>query len=203
MIFRVLMAMFMLGQLHATPLAKFHMFRLEDGKKKVVQALKPETRYVAYYFSASWCGPCRTTTPSLVAEYDRMTAQDKLTVEIVLVGSDRSEKDVIRYMENYQMRWPALEWESIPDANPYAPEGIPHLAIVDLKTGEVISKGTGPSGVEAVVMRMREFSGVNEDKPFKAGSFADRYGLLIAVVLSCLAIFLFQKRRHVRQTKAD
>jgi len=196
----ILLLIVMLGQVHATVLPKLDMFRLEDGEK-VIHALKPETRYVAFYFSASWCGPCRKTTPSLVAEYDRMTSLKKLPVEIVLVSSDRSPKGMVSYMEKYKMSWPALEWDSIPDANLYASSGIPHIAVVDIETGEVVSKGTGPAGVEAVVARMREITGVDADKPFKAGSFLDRYGLLVAVVLSCLAILFFQKWRERRESQ--
>ncbi|MBK1830061.1 redoxin domain-containing protein [Verrucomicrobiaceae bacterium R5-34] len=182
------------GSLSAAALPELEMFRLDAGKKESYE-LKPETRYVALYFSASWCGPCRKTTPSLVAEYQRMLEKEKLPVEIVLVGSDRSAKAVEDYMKNYHMRWPALEWEAIPGVNSFAPAGIPYLVLVERETGQVISKGTGPSGVEAVVTRMREFTGVATEEPFKAGSFADRYGLLIAVALSCVAIFLFQKWR--------
>lgn len=202
MILRVLLALLLFGQVQASGFPNLKMFRMVDGNK-VPHTFQPETRYVAFYFSASWCGPCRKTTPSLVAEYDRMTSMDKLPVEIVLVGSDRSEKDMIQYVEKYQMRWPALEWSSIPNADRYSARGIPHLALVDIETGDVISKGTGPSGAEAVVNRMREITGVKTEKPFKAGSLIDRYGTLVAVAVCFVAIFLFQKWRERRQVKKN
>lgn len=175
-------------QVQAAGLPELDMFRLEDGKK-VPHKLKPETRYVAFYLSASWCPPCRKSTPPLIEEYQRMLDTERMPVEIVLVGADHSEKEMVGYMRHYNMKWPALEWRSRAAADPYQSNGIPHLVIVETETGEVVSKGTGPGGVEEVVGKMRELTGVKDGEPFKINGFVDRYGLLLAVVLSCAAIF--------------
>ena len=130
-----------------------------------------------------------------------MVDKKRLPVEIVLVGADHSEQEMIGYMERYKMMWPALEWNSRGDVEAYQSSGIPHLVIVEIETGNVIAKGTGPSGVEAAVEKMRELTGVAAESPFKINGFLDKYGLLIAVAFSCVGIFLFQRWRERREIK--
>jgi len=193
----IMMILIMVGAAQAAVFPKLDLFRLEGGEK-VPFALKSETKYVALYQSASWCPPCRKTTPRLVEEYQRMLKMENMPVEIILVSGDRSEEDTLDYMKLYDMPWPAVEWASIPELNGYAAEGIPHLVLVEIATGKVITKGTGPSGVEAAVERMREHTGVTSDSAFKVGGFMDKYGLLVMVALSGVSILLFQKWREKR-----
>ena len=190
--------MILAGVTYGAVLPEFPMFRLEEGKK-VPHVLRSETKYVAFYQSASWCPPCRKTTPPLIEEYQRMLEMDDLPVEIILWSGDRSEEDMLGYMKRYEMPWPALEWGSRSVAEKYLAEGIPHLVLVELETGKVITKGTGPEGVEAAVERMREYSGVSSDKSFRIEGFLDKYGLLIMVALSCVVILVFQKWRGQKQ----
>ena len=178
--------------LHAGAMDSLPLFQLKGGKV-VKFALKKETRYVALYYSASWCPPCRKTTPPLVQEYQRMLDQKEMPIEIVLVGSDESVEKMNAYMEKYGMIWPAVAWDARGNVNKYASEGIPHLALVECASGRVISHGTGPAGVEAVVGRMREITGVDTAAPFLTGTWVSKYGVLIAVGVSLLAIFLIQK----------
>ena len=89
----------MVGSVSAGVVDEVPMFKLVDGKKEPFK-LSAGTKYVAYYYSASWCPPCRKTTPPLVKEYQRMLSAEGMPVEIVLVGSDRSERDMLDYMRN-------------------------------------------------------------------------------------------------------
>ncbi len=163
--------------------------------------LKKETKYIAFYYSASWCPPCRKTTPALVEEYQRMLQTGKLPVEIVLVGYDRSEKEMLAYMNQYDMPWPAIIWDKRSMAEPYADQGIPHLTLVERSTGKIIAQGTGVSGngsVVDVVKKMRQFSGVTAETPFQISSFLDQYGILIALVVTLLVMFLVKKWKKAR-----
>src|SRR6056300_1084769 len=54
-------------------------------------------KFVGLYFSASWCGPCRSFTPKLVKFRDQHVEK----FEVVLVGSDGSEKAQANYMKKY------------------------------------------------------------------------------------------------------
>ncbi|MCP5538198.1 MAG: redoxin family protein [Akkermansiaceae bacterium] len=185
------------GPLHAGALDEVPLYRLEHGEP-VPFHLKADTTHVAFYYSASWCPPCRKTTPPLVEEYQRMLNQKGMPVEIVLVGSDESEEKMIAYMKKYQMHWPAVVFRSTGLVEKYAANGIPHMVLVERQTGEVVSHGTGPSGVEAVVARMRDFSMVDTGKPFQAGSWLSKYGVLIAVAVCFVVIFFYQKWREKR-----
>ena len=65
--------------------------------------------YVGLYFSASWCGPCRRWTPKLINFYKEFTAHHQGKLEVVLVSSDRNEKDAKQYFAD--MPWKMLPYE--------------------------------------------------------------------------------------------
>lgn len=96
-------------------------------------------KYLAIYFSASWCGPCRQFTPELVKMYKlKKSSRDKF--DVVFVSRDRSEDDMKEYMKGDDMEWPAVAFEKI-DNSPlmkYGGKGIPRLVIVD-EQGKVVS----------------------------------------------------------------
>ncbi|MSU69740.1 MAG: redoxin domain-containing protein [Opitutaceae bacterium] len=97
-------------------------------------------KFYAIYFSASWCPPCREFTPGFVDAYGKIRALYP-ELEVVLVNHDHSQADMLAYMRNDQMKWPALRWEDIKGAaaiNRYAGEGIPCLVLVD-ENGKVLS----------------------------------------------------------------
>ena len=172
------------------------MFHLKEGKK-VPYEHWAGTEYVAYYFSASWCPPCRKTTPALVEEYQRMLDAEGMSVEVVLVGADRSEEEMLRYMQNYGMKWPAVQFGHEEMLEGYASRGIPHLVIVDRKTGKALAHGTGVEGIEEVVKKMRVYSGVEGE--FQVGSWLEKYGVLVAVLLCGVLIFVLKKSRERRK----
>jgi nucleoredoxin len=109
--------------------------------------------YVAVYFSAHWCPPCRAFTPKLVAFYNQ-TKPKHPNFEIIFVSNDRSEQDMIQYMQETGMKWTAVPFKAIPftSLKEYAQRGIPNLVFLD-KTGKVISscyvegKFQGPAAV--------------------------------------------------------
>ncbi len=45
-----------------------------DGTEQAVVD-PPTARYVAFYFSAHWCPPCRSFTPQLVQTYNHLRSQ--------------------------------------------------------------------------------------------------------------------------------
>jgi nucleoredoxin len=40
------------------------------------------------YFSAHWCGPCKSFTPTFAKEYEKLKSDGK-NVEVVFVSSDK------------------------------------------------------------------------------------------------------------------
>ena len=108
----------------------------QDGKEVSSQLLKG--KYVGLYFSASWCGPCRSFTPELI----RFRNQHTEKFEVVLVGGDGTPQDQAKYVKKYKMPWLSMINQS--DAAKQASKSlevqyIPYLVILD-PSGKVVSK---------------------------------------------------------------
>ena len=102
---------------------------LDPSDKKSI-FLDSKDKYVGLYFSASWCGPCRSFTPELI----KFRNQHQENFEVVLIGGDGSPKAQSKYMNKYAMPWLAMENQS--DAAKTASEKlkvqyIPYLVILD------------------------------------------------------------------------
>lgn len=96
------------------------------------------TRYIALYYSASWCGPCRQFTPELVRAYRELKAKYP-DFEVVFVSSDNSAGDMADYMKKDSMPWLAVDYaKRNGKIMSYAGPGIPCLVLVDEK-GKVLS----------------------------------------------------------------
>lgn len=71
----------------------------------------PSAKVTAFYFSAHWCPPCKTFTPKLVSFYSELK-QDGADFEIIFVSSDKSEAEMMQYMQEAEMPWPAVPFRS-------------------------------------------------------------------------------------------
>ncbi len=126
----------------------------EVSEKEDVQLTLPETlldsngnkvssdaltgKYVGLYFSASWCGPCRVFTPSLI----KFRNKHKVEFEVILVGADGSPKAQANYMKKYKMPWLAMQNQSSEAKETSQATGvtqIPSLVILD-PDGNILSK---------------------------------------------------------------
>ncbi len=65
------------------------------------------TRLIAFYFGASWCGPCRAFQPELGRAYRDLRSVGK-EVEIVFVSDDADCRRMADYILSMRMAWPAL-----------------------------------------------------------------------------------------------
>lgn len=115
-----------------------------EDKRKVVPIEDTErvanAKYYAIYFSAHWCPPCRRFTPKLVKFYRSMTRKYD-DFDIIFVSYDKTEEAMANYMEETDMRWPAIEFsqaKKIRKINGYYGRGIPNLVFVDAE-GKVLS----------------------------------------------------------------
>jgi nucleoredoxin len=96
-------------------------------------------KYLAVYFSASWCGPCRKFTPRLVDWYDGHKSQlDKF--DVIFVSQDNSKEEMLEYMKQDGMPWPALKFANASGSplEKYSGRGIPCLVVID-QQGKVLS----------------------------------------------------------------
>jgi len=98
---------------------------------------------VGFYFSASWCPPCKRFTPLLAQAY----AQSRTTgsgggIEIIFVSSDRSEQDFTNYLKGSHGNWFGLSpGHPVGRAlsNHFSVQGIPALKVVGLD-GSIIAE---------------------------------------------------------------
>jgi len=137
------------GAQKQTPLsgiaAKFQnslMILDDNGNPSALDSSKlAGVKYWAFYYSASWCPPCRAFTPDLVSFY-RDFKPSHPEFELIFVNDDRSEDAMLDYMKNDSMPWPAIWYADINnpelEARKYCGEGIPCLVLVD-SDGQVIS----------------------------------------------------------------
>ena len=96
-------------------------------------------KFLAIYFSAAWCPPCRGFTPELVSWYKRKkSARDQF--DIIFVSRDKSEGEMLDYMKDYKMDWPALRFDKAKGSplGKYLGRGIPCLVVID-GDGKVLS----------------------------------------------------------------
>eukprot|EP00298_Acanthocystis_sp_HF-20_P003358 c13721_g1_i1.p1 GENE.c13721_g1_i1~~c13721_g1_i1.p1 ORF type:complete len:427 (+),score=194.87 c13721_g1_i1:27-1283(+) len=98
-----------------------------------------DAEYIGIYFSAHWCGPCRSFTPQLATFYKKMKQANK-KFEIVFVSADSDLKSFEEYASS--MPWVFLPYEKQDIAKPlnkkFKVQGIPTLVILD-KQGKVIT----------------------------------------------------------------
>ena len=110
-------------------------------------------KYIAIYYSASWCPPCKVFTPKLVEFYNK-NKSDKF--EIVLVSSDKEKKAMEDYIKDDKMPWLALKHSKIDSSTDtwksFAGRSIPGMVIIDpqgnvLSHSHVDDKYLGPTKV--------------------------------------------------------
>ncbi|KAI4350800.1 hypothetical protein L6164_005215 [Bauhinia variegata] len=91
------------------------------------------------YFSASWCGPCRRFTPTLVEVYNEVSPKGDF--EIIYISRDKDADSFNMYFS--KMPWLAVPFSDSETRNAllkfFKPRGIPHLVIVD-ENGKVITR---------------------------------------------------------------
>lgn len=111
-----------------------------SGRKVAANTALQNKKFIAVYFSASWCGPCRGFTPQLVKFYKQVAKKNNL--EIILVGSDKTEKAMMDYMKKDSMPWLAIPFEDPRNTalkKMCQVRGIPQLTILD-STGKILSQ---------------------------------------------------------------
>ena len=113
--------------------------KLVNSEGKAHSSDLTKKKYIIFYFSASWCGPCRKFSPQLVDFYKKNKNDN---FEVVLVSSDRDEKAMLAYMKKAGMPFPALNFNDrrLDDIKKLAGRGIPWMAMVDAEGNAVVKE---------------------------------------------------------------
>jgi nucleoredoxin len=133
------------GSTAASPfVAQFngHLLVMDHGTPKEFDAstLK-DVKYWAFYYSASWCGPCRAFTPKLVDFY-KYFKKSHPNFEVIFVGNDGTQDAMLAYMKTDEMPWPSMKYPDLDkpavSVKKYFGPGIPDLVLTD-ENGKVLS----------------------------------------------------------------
>ncbi|KAK4263198.1 hypothetical protein QN277_028647 [Acacia crassicarpa] len=111
-----------------------------NGDQVKIENLKGKK--VGLYFSASWCGPCRRFTPTLVEVYNEVSAKGDF--EIIFVSADEDEDAFKGYFS--KMPWLAIPFSDSETRDRldelFEVQGIPHLVILDENGKVAVEEGT-------------------------------------------------------------
>jgi thiol-disulfide isomerase/thioredoxin len=102
-----------------------------------LSALKGKVVFLNFW--ATWCGPCRDEMPSMEVLYNRF--KDK-GLEILAVNCEESQGDVIAFMQNYGLTFPALLDEDGRVNGAYGIQASPTTFLVD-RDGKIILRLVG------------------------------------------------------------
>lgn len=108
------------------------------NERELVSADSLENKCLAFYFSASWCPPCRAFTKQLANWYTKKLKAKGL--EVVFVSSDRDAASFKEYFN--EMPWLALDFSDLRREElscMFGVSGIPTLVIIG-SDGKVITK---------------------------------------------------------------
>ncbi|MDQ3197571.1 MAG: hypothetical protein M3Q46_00015 [Verrucomicrobiota bacterium] len=134
------------GQALILEALKSKLVRCRDGSTKPADGSELETKkFVALYFSAHWCAPCRKFTTQLVDYYNRVAATHP-EFEIIFVSSDRSRFGWETYIRETKMPWLAVDYDQISNLRGVKDLGgasIPSLLVLDRESHVVASSYDG------------------------------------------------------------
>jgi len=113
---------------------------VDSAGKPVTGEAAAKAKVYVLYFGASWCQPCRKFSPSLVKFANESAAANPFLFT-ALMSSDEKDPDMLEYMQEEKMPWPALPLASLqatPTLLGHAIGSIPHMVVLD-RWGKVLT----------------------------------------------------------------
>ena len=157
----VIIAEALSGKLVSVDQGSFKRFSL-DPEKAIDHFL--------FYHSADWSPNCRKFTPELIKFYNK-AKKENANFEVIFVSRDDSEKEMLNYMKEQKMPWPAVRFEELQKLKflkQISGRGVPNLAVVDSR-GLILSQsykgGTKYLGPDPPLKAFQKLIGSKENGP--------------------------------------
>ena len=123
---------------------------VQPARFSLVQTeLSNDIQVVVFYYSASWCTPCKQTSAALQKAYPGIIAKE---LELITYTVDQSPRARADYLRDTRFEWPALSPEVI-DQTPWLkeiPGGTPQFQAFKIKENVLIAI-TEPGNFEKVL----------------------------------------------------
>jgi thiol-disulfide isomerase/thioredoxin len=135
-------------------------------------ALDPEKAidHFLFYYSANWSPNCRKFTPELIKFYTK-AKKEAANFEVIFVSRDDSEKEMLNYMIEQKMPWPAIRFEdliTLKFLKSVSVRGVPSLAVLDSR-GLILAQsykgGTQYIGPDPPLQEFQKLIGFKENEP--------------------------------------
>jgi thiol-disulfide isomerase/thioredoxin len=107
-----------------------------------------QPRIYAFYRGASWCGPCRQFSPSLVKFYNDAKPKHP-EFEIIYISGDKSMAEMRGYAKEAGFGWRAVATNRQPElqlVNPLFTQYIPQLVVTDRHGNVLIDSARTSTG---------------------------------------------------------
>ncbi len=109
-----------------------------DGKRRVALAeLRGKVVFVNFW--ATWCPPCREEMPSMERLHKEFRDQG---LAVLAVNMQESPKQVVRFMKDFRLTFPALLDADLKVTELYRVRGLPTTYLID-RTGRVVGQAVG------------------------------------------------------------
>lgn len=122
------------------------LVRCQDGTISRADGSELEKKkFIALYYSAHWCAPCRKFTPQLV-EYYKRVRETHPELEIIFVSADRTRFGWETYIRETKMPWLAIDFDQLTELAGVQKLGgasIPSLLVLDAGSQVVASSYDG------------------------------------------------------------
>ena len=114
----------------------------KNGEQSLADAVDGY-KFVAIYFSAHWCPPCRNFTPMLCQFYEEVNKDGAKNLQVIFVTSDKDEAAFQGYYET--MPWTAVSFDADKQTikQQHGVQGIPMLPIFKADGTKIEENGRG------------------------------------------------------------
>ncbi|MDE0569039.1 MAG: thioredoxin-like domain-containing protein [Verrucomicrobiales bacterium] len=135
-------------------------------------SLDPEKAidHFLFYYSANWSPNCLKFTPELIKFYTK-AKKEAANFEVIFVSRDDSEKEMLDYMIEQKMPWPAIRFEDLTNLRflkEVSGRGVPSLAVLDSR-GLILAQsykgGTQYIGPDSPLQEFQKLIGSKENEP--------------------------------------